>query len=60
MRPPHANWFSTLLGTVAFYTPAYDVAAGGKNFILFGTGEVRANQSPLRLVANWQALLPTK
>jgi hypothetical protein len=52
--------FSTLLGADAFYNPAYDVAAGGKKFILFGTGEVTANQSPLRLVANWQSLLPAK
>jgi hypothetical protein len=52
--------FSTPLRTDALYTPAYDVAADGKKFILFGTGEVTANQAPLHLVANWQALLPAK
>jgi len=49
--------FQARIGTNTFSSPAYDVTPDGRKFIVYSTGDLNANQSPLNLVVNWDAAL---
>jgi len=49
--------FQATIGTNTFNAPAYDVTPDGKKFVIYSTEDLKANQSPLNLVVNWDAPL---
>jgi serine/threonine protein kinase len=48
--------FPITLGSNSFFSPAYDVTADGKKFIVYSIGDSNTGQTPLSLLVNWDVL----